>query len=904
MIVDAETLALVERDRAAARRRASTGSSPSSMESVCEIATDALPRRRRGGRRARRAAPPRLRAAPRSRGCAIGSAGTHPFAMWEDQRIVAAPALPRPRSRRCASSPARSSSSACTCTSGSTTPRRRSTSPTGCASTSRSCSRCRPTRRSGAARTPACMSARTPIFRAFPRVGVPPAYRDWDDYEQRIGFMVESGVMEDYTYLWYDVRPHPKLGTVEIRVCDSQTRVEHTLGLAALIQAMVRELAEHFDEGKPLSDYPWEMLDENKWLAARHGLERRADRPARARAGRRRKELTRRLLDRAASTTPQDLGAADHFEALEDLLARGNGAHRQRVVFEANHDLREVMAEIVAAHDARRAGPGVTRPAGTASAPLSSTGMASSPELFVVCKNCNSQVSPYITECPYCGTAAAQAGAEDRARRTSEAARRRSAAQVPHAGPRAAADRRDPRHPRRRAAPAGDDDHARGDRPAVVAGDHPARGRGLPDRRSTRSASGGSVLTAPVRALQRLVPVRRARARDRPRSAGCSSAATAPLVVLVTWLLGASGGMAVVKAVEGDVARRRRQRRRAGAAVRLGGPAAARAAARARRGRRATCSARRSSSCCSRSCRWRGVEVSEIADGRPASVAGCLVGPRCSRASAHADRPGLARRRAGRSARPGMRAAAPPRAGRRRSSRRTPASARSGRGRRRTSRSRSAYSRLRRVPPAIARSPRAAGRGRPRSRGPRSASTSAAQPLASASSCRWPSSPKPVTSVSACAPARARGARRPSRVQRRHDRRPRARRARPAASPRLAAVLTAPAPSGLVRKSTSPGRPPAFVSTSSGWTVPGDRQAVLRLGVVDRVAADDRRARRLDHVVAAAQDLPQHLAAERLEREGHEVQRAERRAAHRVDVARARSSPRCGRSRTGRRRSA
>jgi len=190
-------------------------------------------------------------------------------------------------------------------------------------------------------------SARTPIFRAFPRVGVPPAYRDWEDYDRRIGFMVESGVMDDYTYLWYDVRPHPRLGTVEIRVCDSQTRVEHTLGLAALIQAMVKELAEHFDDGKELGEYPWEMLDENKWLAARHGLEGELiDLPDKERVST--KQLTRRLLDRLAGHA-QDLGASHHFDAIEDLLARGNGAHRQRVVFEANHDLHEVMAEIVQA---------------------------------------------------------------------------------------------------------------------------------------------------------------------------------------------------------------------------------------------------------------------------------------------------------------------------------------------------------------------------------------------------------------------------------------------------------------------------------------------------------------------------------------------------------------------------
>src|SRR6185436_14460130 len=106
-------------------------------------------------------------------------------------------------------------------------------------------------------------STRTPIFRAFPRVGIPPSYRDWDDYQREIGFMIASGVMADYTYLWYDVRPHPKFGTVEVRVCDAQTRVEHTLALAALIQAMVKELCEHFDAGKQLSENTWQMIDEN-----------------------------------------------------------------------------------------------------------------------------------------------------------------------------------------------------------------------------------------------------------------------------------------------------------------------------------------------------------------------------------------------------------------------------------------------------------------------------------------------------------------------------------------------------------------------------------------------------------------------------------------------------------------
>jgi carboxylate-amine ligase len=190
-------------------------------------------------------------------------------------------------------------------------------------------------------------STRTPIFRAFPRVGIPPTYKDWDDYQKRIEFMVNARVIEDYTYLWHDVRPHPNFGTVEIRVMDSQTRVEHTLGLAALVQALVKELAEHFDAGKRLSRYPFEMLDENKWLAARHGLDGElVDLPHWTRVSAR--ALARRLLDRMRDHC-QDLGSLAELDAVEDLLERGNGAARQVVVYEANHDLREVVAEIVAA---------------------------------------------------------------------------------------------------------------------------------------------------------------------------------------------------------------------------------------------------------------------------------------------------------------------------------------------------------------------------------------------------------------------------------------------------------------------------------------------------------------------------------------------------------------------------
>ena len=110
---------------------------------------------------------------------------------------------------------------------------------------------------------------------------------------------------------------------------------------------MVKELAEHFEAGKRLASYPYEMLDENKWLASRHGLEGElVDLPTRDTVTA--KALAKRLYDRLREHA-QDLGAANELEGVTDLLDRGNGAYRQRKVYEANHDFSELLQDIVAA---------------------------------------------------------------------------------------------------------------------------------------------------------------------------------------------------------------------------------------------------------------------------------------------------------------------------------------------------------------------------------------------------------------------------------------------------------------------------------------------------------------------------------------------------------------------------
>ena len=189
-------------------------------------------------------------------------------------------------------------------------------------------------------------STRTPIFRAFPRVGIPPTYEDWADYERRIEFMVESRVIEDYTYLWYDVRPHPELrhrrgprdGRPDARGAHARPgRAGPGAGEGAG-RALRRRAA---------LALPFEMLDENKWLAARHGLEGElVDLPSSERVA------TARWLagcSTACASTRRTSARTAELDGVEDLLERGNGAQRQVVVYEANHDLREVVAEIVAA---------------------------------------------------------------------------------------------------------------------------------------------------------------------------------------------------------------------------------------------------------------------------------------------------------------------------------------------------------------------------------------------------------------------------------------------------------------------------------------------------------------------------------------------------------------------------
>src|SRR5919106_3884585 len=197
-------------------------------------------------------------------------------------------------------------------------------------------------------KTTGMMSSRTPVFRAFPRVGIPPYYGSWQIYSHRVEQMMRGGAIPDYTYLWWDVRPHPNLGTVELRVFDQQTRIEHTIGFAALAQSLAHRLANEFEDGVPSVEHPSELIDDNKVRAALVGIEGKLidfDRGIEVPG----EEMAAGVIDDLREHA-QELGCEDELVSLTDLIEEGTGARRQLNWFDDHgNDIGGLMHEIVEA---------------------------------------------------------------------------------------------------------------------------------------------------------------------------------------------------------------------------------------------------------------------------------------------------------------------------------------------------------------------------------------------------------------------------------------------------------------------------------------------------------------------------------------------------------------------------
>src|ERR687896_1774115 len=198
-------------------------------------------------------------------------------------------------------------------------------------------------------------SSRQMVFAAFPRSGPPPRFRDYDDYAEVVGQLEKTGCIADYTHIWWDIRLHPRLGTVEIRICDAVTNVEDAVGLAAYCQALVKLLSEQFDRGETIPSYHRILTTENKWLSARYGLEAPIMDLA---TGKRNRvpisQFVRRTL-KQIEPHARELGSERELEGIRAILSKGNGSDRQLRVYNANRDIIEVVREIADATEAAAA---------------------------------------------------------------------------------------------------------------------------------------------------------------------------------------------------------------------------------------------------------------------------------------------------------------------------------------------------------------------------------------------------------------------------------------------------------------------------------------------------------------------------------------------------------------------
>ena len=184
-------------------------------------------------------------------------------------------------------------------------------------------------------------SARTQIFtRFFPRCGVPDAFASWQEYEDYVRFLYDTGSVTEHTQLWWSVRPHLAFPTVEIRICDGQPDLAEAQALAAFAASLAARIARAYDEGEPLADQPHRLIEENVWRAIRYGLsgelidlERGEVLPARARL--------ERLLEWVAPVA-EEIGAAPYL-----AIPERNAAERQIARFEEGTTLPEIYAEQV-----------------------------------------------------------------------------------------------------------------------------------------------------------------------------------------------------------------------------------------------------------------------------------------------------------------------------------------------------------------------------------------------------------------------------------------------------------------------------------------------------------------------------------------------------------------------------
>jgi carboxylate-amine ligase len=189
-------------------------------------------------------------------------------------------------------------------------------------------------------------SYRCKVFERFPRTNIPDLYQSWSEFEDYVNLLIRTNCIDNAKKIWWDIRPHPYFPTLEFRVCDMPMRYEETICIAAICQAVIAKLYKLHEQNLTFRHYNRALLMENKWRAARYGLDgklidfgKQTEVPVR--------DLIHEILEFVSDVTPE-LGSENEVGYAREILKRGSGATRQLRVFQETNDLKKVVDYMIA----------------------------------------------------------------------------------------------------------------------------------------------------------------------------------------------------------------------------------------------------------------------------------------------------------------------------------------------------------------------------------------------------------------------------------------------------------------------------------------------------------------------------------------------------------------------------
>jgi len=188
-------------------------------------------------------------------------------------------------------------------------------------------------------------SYRSKVFDKFPRTGIPEFFASASEYDEYINLLIKTNCIDNGKKIWWDIRLHPYFETIEFRICDIPMRIDETICLAALMQALVAKMHKLLKQNLSFRPYRKVLINENKWRAARYGIQgklidfgKQEEVPYR--------DLCGELLD-FVDDVLDELGSRKEVEYIKEILDHGTGADRQLSVFEQTGDLKKVVDYIV-----------------------------------------------------------------------------------------------------------------------------------------------------------------------------------------------------------------------------------------------------------------------------------------------------------------------------------------------------------------------------------------------------------------------------------------------------------------------------------------------------------------------------------------------------------------------------